>query len=264
MCLCFASMCLWSRAAVETPNGSRGFSPDLNGRCWKTKFLSWFICVLHFFLSNWIIFLNWKRDATQRHQHFLRFFRDLGLSLASWFCFHVTVCWCAIADHLQVFADLKQKMGPSVPNPILAERKWDHWRKIQCSLVKIIRIIITRRMFYPQMFKRLCLRWISSQQNHCLHSQICTSTLLSPFLLLLLIVFFCYSCYTLNLKNRTCVSRLASTPHLLYCWLRRTSAARSDGLRLRFSFPCLCLCVYLLQNGADFISAAQHTMFTIN
>lgn len=29
-------------------------------------------------------------------------------------------------------------------------------------------------------------------------------------------------------------------------------------IRLRSSLPCLCLCVYLLRNGADFISAARH------
>lgn len=106
-----------------------------------------------------------------------------------------------------------------------------------------------------KLYSQLCLRWISSQQNPSPRSQICTSALLSLFLPLLLIVLFCSSRRTSSLKNRTCVSRLASTPS----WFRRTSdQTRSEGLRLGFSFPCLCLCVYLLQNGADFISAAQH------
>lgn len=50
-------------------------------------------------------------------------------------------CHSLLVLHRRPLASLcwfKAKNGPQI---ILAERKWDHWRKIQCSLVKIIRII---------------------------------------------------------------------------------------------------------------------------
>lgn len=128
---------------------------------------------------------------------FLRFFRDLGRSFTSWFCFHV--CWCSIADHLQVFADSKQrKWAPVFLTQYWQRGNWeDHWREYNCGFVKLIRIMssITTRLrglcsndiyiVWTQMFKRLCL-WRTS-------NRICVCTAKFALLRYFLLFFSCFS-----------------------------------------------------------------------
>lgn len=105
-----------------------------------------------------------------------------------------------------------------------------------------------------ELYSQLCLRWISSQQNPSPRSQICTSALLS--LPLLLIVLFCSSCRTSSLKNRTCVSRLASTPDGSGGRVIRPDQRASVSV-----FPShVYVCVFIYYKTA-LISLVQHSIY---
>lgn len=142
----------------------------------KNNHLSVFYRFLFFFFVHLNIVFYFKERPTQRHQHFWDF-PDFGLNLASGFVF---VCWCFVDDHLQVFADFKQKMGCCTPELVLTEKKPDHFGEFCWGLFKIIRI------YLKKIFPQLCLWRISSEHTPNPHSQICTSVLLSLFLPLLL------------------------------------------------------------------------------
>lgn len=71
------------------------------------------------------------------------------------------------------------------------------------------------------------------------------------------------------------VSELAlyASPHLLYCWFkRRTGVVSVKGFFspgscdfLFLSHVCVCVCVFIYyKTGDDFISAAQHTLYTVH
>lgn len=78
-----------------------------------------YLCFTIIFSVHRNIISHFEERPTQRHPQF-RDFSEIRVSVSHQGSFHVTVCWCSVADHLQVFADSKRKR-PAVLTLVLTE-----------------------------------------------------------------------------------------------------------------------------------------------